>query len=209
MTDQSILALSSNIGERVKTTSAKTAFVGLTKSELLTLELGLSSAGIYLEQKRIVKKVPKKRDKEKLTNGDTFICENRAPVKPEQKKPRLQNEWLLFIIFLLILYSILSASKFTATSRIPIANPPNISEIKNINGLKVKELQTSAKPRIGTPKHITNLNPRREKILSANSSEIWTPIAGPRRVSPKAVSPIPIWFCKSPILGKKTPKQNE
>ena len=92
MTDQSILALSSNIGERVRTTSAKTAFVGLTKSELLTLELGLSSAGIYLEQKRIVKKVPKKRDKEKLTNGDTFICENRAPVKPEQKKPRLQNE---------------------------------------------------------------------------------------------------------------------
>ena len=72
MTDQSILALSSNIGERVKKTSPKTAFVGLTKSELLTLELGLSSAGIYLEQKRIVKKVPKKRDKEKFNKWGYF-----------------------------------------------------------------------------------------------------------------------------------------
>ena len=47
-----------------------------------------------------------------------------------------------------------------------------ISKKLNLSHEKAKELQTSAKPRIGTPKHITNLNPSKEKILSANRSEI-------------------------------------
>ena len=70
------------------------------------------------------------KEREKFKKGEICIWEKRAPVMPEAKKPRLQNEWLLFIIFVSSLFSKRSASKFTATSSIPIAKPPNKSEIK-------------------------------------------------------------------------------
>ena len=91
---------------------------------------------------------------------------------PDAKKPRLQNEWLRFIIFVSSLFSKRSASKFTATSSIPIAKPPNKSEIKKKIGEKDSALKTSAKPSIGIPKHIVFLNPILSSIKSANNKDI-------------------------------------